>query len=47
MASDSKVFKARKKIKARKRGRARKNRLARDGTTPTKAEFFGDEAKKD
>jgi hypothetical protein len=42
MASVTKVFKVRKKLKNRKQGRARKNRLAKLGTTPTQAVFFGD-----
>jgi len=44
MASVTKVFKVRKKLKARKQGRIRKNRLAKQGSTPTKAALFGDPA---
>jgi len=42
MASPTKVSKTRKKLKARKLGRDRKHHTARDGSTPTRAEFFGD-----
>ncbi len=42
MASIAKVTKVRVALKKRKAGRKRKNRLAKHGTTPTKAVFFGD-----
>lgn len=42
MASSMRIFKARKRLKRRKRGLDRKNELNRDGSTPSKAEFFGD-----
>ncbi len=42
MASAMKVYKVRKKLKARKQGRARKLKTARDGSTPKKADLFGD-----
>jgi hypothetical protein len=42
MASAMRVFKARKRIKRRKRGLERKNELNRNGSTPSKKDFFGD-----
>lgn len=42
MASCTKVYKARKALKKKKAGRKRKNKLAKHGTTPDKATFFGD-----
>ena len=42
MASATKVYKVRKRLKQNKMGRKRKNRLAKAGTTPSKADFFGD-----
>lgn len=44
MASSTKVKKIRNKMKAIRRGHQRKLRLQREGTTPSKAAFFGDEA---
>ncbi|MEL6760159.1 MAG: hypothetical protein AAFP04_07120 [Myxococcota bacterium] len=46
MASSTKVKKIRNKMKAIRRGHQRKLRLQREGTTPSKATFFGDEPKK-
>ena len=40
MASCTKVRKVRTALKAKKRGRIRKNKLAKQGTTPSKTEFF-------
>ena len=45
VASSTKVYKVRKRIKRRKMGRKRKNELARKGTTPPLAVFFGDETR--
>ena len=42
MGSLTKTYKVRKKLKERKQGRDRKNRLNREGSTPSKGEFFGD-----
>ena len=46
MASDTKVKKVRKALKDRKQGRKRKNKIDREGSTPSKAEFFADEKTK-
>lgn len=42
MASCTKVTETRRRLKQHNMGRARKNKLARVGSTPTKAQFFGD-----
>ena len=42
MGSIMKTFKARKKNKTRNLGRARKAALQNKGSTPSKAEVFGD-----
>ncbi len=42
MASITKVYMRRVRLKQRKMGRKRKNRLENQGTTPSKAELFGD-----
>jgi hypothetical protein len=42
VASPTKVYMTRARIKSRKAGRKRKNRLENNGTTPTRAAFFGD-----
>lgn len=45
MASRGKKFKVRRNLKARKSGRDRKRLTDRDGSTPSKAVFFGDDPK--
>jgi hypothetical protein len=45
MASSTQVYKTRKKLKKRKAGRKRKNEIARKGSTPSRAAFFGDQEK--
>ena len=40
MASATKVFVARNRMKRRKAGKRRKKLITREGTTPTKEEFF-------
>ena len=42
MASRGRIFKARKNMKDRKAGKDRKNSNNKHGTTPTRAEVFGD-----
>lgn len=42
MASWTQVYMTRKRIKAKKMGRARKLKIARTGSTPSRAAFFGD-----
>lgn len=42
MASPTKVYMTRIRLKRVKAGRKRKNYLAKHGTTPPKAVFFGD-----
>ncbi len=42
MASCTKVYKVRKRLKQRKSGRDRKHQLERNGSTPSKAAFFGE-----
>ncbi len=42
MASNTTILHRRDRLKKKKAGRKRKARLARKGTTPTKAAFFGD-----
>jgi hypothetical protein len=44
MASWTAVYMTRKRLKAKKAGRARKLKIARDGSTPSRAAFFGDAA---
>ena len=44
MASSTKIKKIRKKMKEIRRGHQRKLRVAKEGTTPSKAVFFGDKA---
>lgn len=46
MASSTKIKKIRKKMKEIRRGHQRKLKLAKEGTTPSKAEFFGDNENK-
>jgi hypothetical protein len=46
MASWTSVYMHRRKMKAKKMGRARKSKIAKVGSTPSKAAFFGDTAKK-
>ena len=47
MASVTRIYKVRKNLKDRKAGLERKNKLNRDGSTPTKAVFFGDKEEDD
>ena len=42
MASISRMTKAKVRMKQKKAGRSRKKANERNGTTPTKAAFFGD-----
>lgn len=42
MASNTKVFKTRKRLKNRSMGKKRKKALAKKGTTPSQQELFGD-----
>ena len=42
MASCAKAYKVRVRLKLNKAGRKRKLRIARQGSTPTKAVLFGD-----
>lgn len=42
MASATRVYKARLRMKNKKQGRKRKIEIARKGSTPTRAVFFGD-----
>jgi hypothetical protein len=44
MASWTQVYMTRKRIKAKKMGRSRKKATERNGSTPTRAAFFGDAA---
>jgi hypothetical protein len=46
MASPTRAYKVRKKLKKKQLGRARKNKLAKHGSTPSKAAFFGDKSAK-
>ena len=45
MASCTKVYETRCRIKSKNMGRRRKNKVAREGSTPSRAVFFGDAAK--
>ena len=45
MASWTQVYMTRKRIKAKKMGRNRKLKVARQGSTPSRAAFFGDAPK--
>ena len=47
MAADGKRRKVIRKRKAKNAGKERKRHIAKHGSTPTSAEFFGDTPKKD
>lgn len=42
MASPTHIYMTRVRLKKRAQGKARKKKVAREGTTPTKAAVFGD-----
>jgi len=44
MASVTAAYMVRARLKKRGSGKKRKAKLEREGTTPTKAKFFGDKA---
>ena len=46
MASSTKIKKIRNKMKEIRRGHQRKLKVAKEGTTPSKAVFFGDDSAK-